>query len=78
MQGEGWASKNNTYLNDLLKDYRIQFHSDSVVRTSYYKYLHPKECFIDTLKDHADFLKTIIYMIWLNLKLIIMMILKQF
>jgi len=59
LQGEGGDSKNNTNLNDLLKDYGIQFHSDSVVRTSYYKYLHPKECFIDTLKVHPDFLKTI-------------------
>ena len=59
LQGEGGDSKNNTNLNDLLKDYGIQFHSDSVVRTSYYKYLHPKECFIDTLKVHPEFLKTI-------------------
>ena len=59
LQGEGGDSKNNTNLNDLLKDYGIQFHSDSVVRTSYYKYLHPKECFIDTLKVHPGFLKTI-------------------
>ena len=59
LQGEGGDSKNNTNLNDLLKDYGIQFHSDSVVRTSYYKYLHPKECYIDTLKVHPDFLRTI-------------------
>ena len=63
MEGEGGDSRCNSNLNELLKDYGIQFRSDSVVRTSYYKYLHPKECFIDTLKDHADFLKTIIYMI---------------
>ena len=59
MQGEGGDSKNNSNLNEFLKDYGIQLHCDSVVRTSYYKYLHPKECFIDTLKVHPDFLKTI-------------------
>ena len=59
MEGEGGDSKNNTNLNEFLKDYGIQFHSDSVVRTSYYKYLHPKECYIDTLKVHPDFLRTI-------------------
>ena len=59
MQGEGGDSKNNSNLNEFLKDYGIQFHSDSVVRTSYYKYLHPKECYIDTLKVNPDFLRTI-------------------
>ena len=59
MQGEGGDTKNNTNLNDFLKEYNIHFHSDSVVRTSYYKYLHPKECYIDTLKVHPDFLRTI-------------------
>ena len=59
MQGEGGDTKNNTNLNDFLKEYNIHFHSDSVVRTSYYKYLYPKECYIDTLKVHPDFLRTI-------------------
>ena len=51
--------KANTNLNDFLKDYSIAFHGDSVVRTSYFKYLHPKECFIDTMKVNEKFLKTI-------------------
>ena len=38
IQGEQGDSKNSTNLNDFLKDYGIQFHGDSVVRTSYYKY----------------------------------------
>ena len=59
MEGEGGDSRCNSNLNELLKDYGIQFRSDSVVRTSYYKYLHPKECYIDTLKVHPDFLRTI-------------------
>ena len=46
-------------LNDFLKDYGITFRGDSVVRTSYYKYFHPKQCYIDTLTVHPGFLKTI-------------------
>lgn len=59
MQGEGGDAKYNTNLNELIKEYGITFHGDSVVRTSYFKYPHPKECFIDTLKIHPDFLRTI-------------------
>ena len=59
IQGEQGDSKNSTNLNDFLKEYGIQFHGDSVVRTSYYKYLHPKQCFIDTLTVHPGFLRTI-------------------
>ena len=58
-QGEGGDEKYNTNLNDFLKDYGITFHGDSVVRTSYYKYPHPKECFIDTMKVHPEFLRSI-------------------
>lgn len=32
---------------------------DSVVRTSYYKYLHPKECYIDSCRVHTEFLSSI-------------------
>ena len=59
IQGEQGDANSNTNLNDLLKDYGITFHGDSVVRTSYYKYFHPKQCFIDTLTVHPGFLKTI-------------------
>ena len=59
IQGEQGDSKNSTNLNDFLKEYGIQFHGDSVVRTSYYKYFHPKQCFIDTLTVHPGFLRTI-------------------
>lgn len=59
MQGEGGDAKYNTNLNELIKEYGITFHGDSVVRTSYFKYPHPKECFIGTLKIHPDFLRTI-------------------
>ena len=59
IQGEQGDSKNSTNLNDFVKDYGIQFHGDSVVRTAFYKYFHPKQCFIDTLTVHPGFLRTI-------------------
>ena len=37
IQGEQGDSKNSTNLNDFVKDYGIQFHGDSVVRTAFYK-----------------------------------------
>ena len=33
-------------MNDLLKPYGMSCSSDSVLRTVYYKYLHPKEVFV--------------------------------
>jgi len=57
--GEGGSDKNNTNLNDLLEDYGISFANDSVVRTSYSKYLHPKECFIEDGKFHEEFSRTV-------------------
>ena len=59
IQGEQGDTKNNTNLNNFLKDYGISFHGDSVVRTAFYKYFHPKQCLIDTLTVHPGFLKTI-------------------
>ena len=59
LEGEQGDSKNNTNLNDFLKDYGLQFHGDSVVRTAFYKYFHPKQCLIDTLTVHPGFLRTI-------------------
>jgi intraflagellar transport protein 52 len=57
--GEGGCEKNNTNLNFLLEDYGVSFNTDSVVRTSYSKYLHPKECYIEEGKFHSEFAKTI-------------------
>ena len=59
IQGEQGDANNNTNLNDFLKDYGLSFRGDSVVRTSYFKYFHPKQCFIDTLTVHPGFLRTI-------------------
>ena len=59
IQGEQGDTKNNTNLNNFVNDYGINFHGDSVVRTAFYKYFHPKQCLIDTLTVHPGFLKTI-------------------
>ncbi|KAK7081804.1 Intraflagellar transport protein 52 [Halocaridina rubra] len=43
---EGGEKKANTNINFLLEEYGISVNNDSVVRTCYYKYFHPKECLI--------------------------------
>jgi intraflagellar transport protein 52 len=43
---EGGESKLKTNLNYLLESFGVCFNTDAVVRTSYCKYLHPKECYI--------------------------------
>ncbi|VDK35669.1 unnamed protein product [Taenia asiatica] len=44
--GENGESKYPTNINYLLEQYGILVNNDSVVRTSYYKYFHPKEALI--------------------------------
>eukprot|EP00746_Dinoflagellata_sp_MGD_P161358 gnl/MRDRNA2_/MRDRNA2_88466_c0_seq1.p1 gnl/MRDRNA2_/MRDRNA2_88466_c0~~gnl/MRDRNA2_/MRDRNA2_88466_c0_seq1.p1 ORF type:complete len:496 (+),score=110.93 gnl/MRDRNA2_/MRDRNA2_88466_c0_seq1:149-1489(+) len=46
MLGEGGESKSNTNINYLLEEFGVMVNNDAVVRTTYYKYLHPKEAFI--------------------------------
>ncbi|ELU04562.1 hypothetical protein CAPTEDRAFT_159967, partial [Capitella teleta] len=46
MMGEGGESKYSTNINFFLEEYGIMVNSDSVVRTHYYKYYHPKEALI--------------------------------
>lgn len=43
---EGGDSRNNTNLNDVTTKFGITINSDCVVRTSFYKYFHPKEAYI--------------------------------
>ncbi|XP_063599987.1 intraflagellar transport protein 52 homolog [Penaeus indicus] len=43
---EGGEKKANSNINFLLEEYGIAVNNDSVVRTCYYKYFHPKECLI--------------------------------
>ncbi|XP_046566785.1 LOW QUALITY PROTEIN: intraflagellar transport protein 52 homolog [Haliotis rubra] len=46
MLGEGGETRFDTNINFLLEDFGIMVNSDAVVRTSYYKYFHPKEALI--------------------------------
>lgn len=46
IMGEGGEQAANTNINYLLEQFKISVNNDSVVRTSYYKYLHPKEAFV--------------------------------
>ncbi|XP_077991220.1 intraflagellar transport protein 52 homolog [Glandiceps talaboti] len=46
LMGEGGETKFDTNINFLLEDYGIMVNSDTVARTSYYKYFHPKEALI--------------------------------
>ena len=46
MLGEGGESKFDTNVNFFLEQYGILVNSDAVVRSSYYKYHHPKECLV--------------------------------
>lgn len=38
--------RNNTNINDAIKKFGITINSDCVIRTSFYKYFHPKEAYI--------------------------------
>ncbi|XP_071448890.1 intraflagellar transport protein 52 homolog isoform X1 [Hetaerina americana] len=44
--GEGGEKAFQTNINFLLEEYGIMINSDSVIRTHYYKYFHPKECLV--------------------------------
>lgn len=46
LMNEGGETKLNTNINYLLEQFGISVNPDSVVRTSFYKYLHPKEAYI--------------------------------
>lgn len=55
--GEGGEQKNNTNINFLLEQFKMYVNNDSVVRTSYYKYLHPKEAYISNGCLSKDFVR---------------------
>lgn len=46
MSAEGGENSMKTNMNFLLEEYGIMVNADSVVRTSYYKYFHPKEAVV--------------------------------
>ncbi len=55
LMNEGGESKLNTNINYLLEQFGMSVNSDSVVRTSFFKYLHPKEAFISNGIVSKDF-----------------------
>jgi len=46
MMTEGGETKQNTNINAMLEQVGISVNSDSVIRKTFHKYLHPKEAFI--------------------------------
>jgi len=46
MLGEGGEQKYNTNINYLLEEFGMTVNNDSVIRTAFHKYHHPKECLI--------------------------------
>ena len=59
MSNEGGDKKSRSNLNDLLKKYNIVLNNNSVLRTDYYKYFHPKEALIPNGVLHEDFIRMI-------------------
>ena len=55
--GEGGEQKANTNINYLLEQFKISVNNDCVVRTSFYKYLHPKESFTSNGCLSKDFVR---------------------
>lgn len=43
---EGGEAKNNTNINAMLEQVGISVNSDSVIRKTFFKYLHPKEAYV--------------------------------
>jgi len=46
MAMEGGDKKSRSNLNDVLKNFNVVLNHNSVLRTNFYKYLHPKEAYI--------------------------------
>ena len=55
LMNEGGETKLKTNINYLLEQFGISCNSDSVVRTSFYKYLHPKEAYVSNGNMSEDF-----------------------
>ena len=44
--GEGGEKKHGTNINALLEQMGINVNTDSVIRKTFFKYLHPKEAYV--------------------------------
>jgi len=57
LMGEGGESKIGTNINCLIEQFGICVNTDTVLRTTYYKYLHPKEAFITNGVLNREFIR---------------------
>jgi len=48
LANEGGDQKNNSNINKVSSKFGIQINSDCVVRTSFYKFFHPKEAYVQS------------------------------
>ncbi|KAJ1509606.1 Intraflagellar transport protein 52 [Coelomomyces lativittatus] len=58
MIGEGGEATSGSNFNYLLEEFGISVNSDSVIRTSYFKYFHPKEVYVTNGILNREFNKT--------------------
>lgn len=59
MAEEGGDKRCRSNLNEFLAQYNIQFANNTVVRTNYYGYFHPKEALVTNGVLHEDFLRVL-------------------
>jgi len=57
IMAEGGESKQNTNINAMLEQVGISVNSDSVIRKTFHKYLHPKEAYIGNGCLNEEFVK---------------------
>lgn len=57
IMAEGGENKANTNINAMLEQVGISVNSDSVIRKTFHKYLHPKEAFIGNGCLNDEFVK---------------------
>lgn len=55
LMNEGGESKLNTNINYLLEQFGMSVNADTVVRTSFFKYMHPKEAYVSHGNLSHDF-----------------------
>lgn len=58
MAGEGGDKKSRGNLNEFLSKFGIILNNNSVIRSNYYKYYHPKEVLISNGVIQEDFIRS--------------------
>jgi intraflagellar transport protein 52 len=59
MADEGGENKIDTNFNFLLENYNMLANNDTVIRTAYFKYFHPKEVFVQNGVCDDDFIRLV-------------------